>query len=69
MKILKFVWWMIDIRQWEWYQIRWLAYFILGLVLLNWVKWGILLAIGLAALDFLVDIIRERWNKFLRDIP
>ena len=63
-KILSFVWWMINPMNWEWYQIRWAAYFILGFVLLSWIKWGILIGLGLIFLDYLYELLKDRWKKF-----
>ena len=64
MKILKFIWWIVNPFGWEWYQIRWAAYFIIGFVLLSWIKWGILIGLGLIFLDYLYELLKDNWKKF-----
>ena len=66
MKVFRFLSWLFDISSWDWFTTRMFTYFILGVICSFFTLYALPLMLAAFALDFLYEIVRDRWIEFTR---
>jgi len=66
MKVFRFLSWLFDFSSWDGFSLRMFAYFMLGTICSFWTLYALPLMLAAFALDFLYEIVRDRWIEFTR---
>ena len=68
MQILGFLGWLFDFSRWESYSLRYAFYMLIGICGSFIVPYAGLITVGLLLIDFGIDIMREKYQQYLKEM-